>query len=109
MTGRDRVWEPYHLWRDGTPRLASASKDATVRVWLVNTCRSEMVLSGHKGAVTSVKWGGGGEAGTGLIYSASHDKTVRVWDAVRGSLLHNLTSHAHWGISFPCMFAVDQD
>ena len=28
------AWEPYHLWRDGTSRLASASKDGTVRVWV---------------------------------------------------------------------------
>lgn len=96
------AWEPYHLWRDGTPRLASASKDSTVRVWVVNTGRTEHVLSGHKGSVTCVRWGAGGtsgsgdETGTGLIYTGSHDKTVRVWDAVRGTLLHDLKSHAHW-------------
>ncbi|KAF4876466.1 Ribosome assembly protein 4 [Colletotrichum siamense] len=85
------AWEPYHLWRDGTPRLASASKDATVRVWIVNTGRTEHVLSGHKSSVSCVKWGG-----TGLIYTASHDKTVKVWDAVKGTLVHTLSSHAHW-------------
>jgi ribosome assembly protein 4 len=31
-----------------------------------------------------------------LIYSASHDKTVRVWDAEKGTLVHTLSSHAHW-------------
>ncbi|GKT40587.1 ribosome assembly protein rrb1 [Colletotrichum spaethianum] len=85
------AWEPYHLWRDDTPRLASASKDATVRIWVVNTGRTEHVLSGHKSSVSCVKWGG-----TGLIYTGSHDKTVKVWDAVKGTLVHTLSSHAHW-------------
>jgi ribosome assembly protein 4 len=91
------AWEPYHLWRDGTPRLASASKDGTVRVWVVNTGRTEHVLGGHKGSVSCVKWGAGGDRGaTGLIYTASHDKTVKVWDAVKGTLVHTLAAHAHW-------------
>lgn len=89
------AWEPYHLWRDGTPRLASASKDGTVRIWVVNTGRTEHVLSGHKGSATCVRWGAGGQ-GTGLIYTGSHDKSVRVFDAVRGTLVHELKSHAHW-------------
>jgi ribosome assembly protein 4 len=90
------AWEPFHLWRDGTPRLASASKDGTVRVWVVNTGRTEHVLSGHKGSVSSVKWGAGGEDGTGLIYTGSHDKSIKVWDAAKGTLVHTLAAHAHW-------------
>ena len=85
------AWEPYHLWRDGTPRLASASKDGTVRIWLVNTGQTEHVLSGHKSSVSCVRWGG-----TGLIYTGSHDKIVRVFDAKKGTLVHNLSAHAHW-------------
>lgn len=79
------------VWRDGTPRLASASKDGTCRIWIVNTGRTEHVLSGHKGSVSCVRWGG-----TGLIYTGSHDKSVRVWDAVKGTLVHNMTTHGHW-------------
>lgn len=85
------AWEPYHLWRDGTPRLVSASKDTTARIWVANTGRTEHVLSGHKGSISCIRWGG-----TGLIYTGSHDKTVRVWDAVQGTLVHTLSSHAHW-------------
>lgn len=92
------AWEPYHLWRDGTPRLASASKDATVRIWVVNTGRTEHVLSGHKGSVTCVRWGGGGggASSASVIYTGSHDKSVRVWDAVQGTLVVELKAHAHW-------------
>lgn len=90
------AWEPYHLWGEAGPRLASASKDGTVRVWAVNTGRAEHVLSGHRGSVTCVRWGAGGEGGTGLIYTGSHDKSVRVWDADKGTLVHELKAHAHW-------------
>lgn len=85
------AWEPYHLQEPGKPRIASASKDATVRIWDVISRRIDMVLSGHKGSVSCVRWGG-----TGLIYTSSHDKTVKVWNASNGTLAHTLSSHAHW-------------
>ncbi len=85
------AWEPYHLQQFGKPRLASASKDATVRIWDTVSKRIEIVLSGHKGSVSCVKWGG-----TGRIYTASHDKSVKVWNSKDGTLVHTLSSHAHW-------------
>ncbi|RDL36910.1 WD40 repeat-like protein [Venustampulla echinocandica] len=85
------AWEPYHAQKPGEPRLASASKDTTVRVWSVNQQTIEMVLSGHKGSVSCVKWGG-----TGLIYTASHDKTVKSWNAKDGTLAQTFNAHAHW-------------
>ena len=85
------AWEPYHLQAPGRPRLASSSKDATVRIWDVVSKRIETVLSGHKGAVSCVRWGG-----TGRIYTSSQDKTVKIWDASKGTLIHTLSSHAHW-------------
>lgn len=85
-------WEPYHLWDLTTgPRLASSSKDSTVRIWVVNSGTTEQVLSGHKGKVTCVRWGG-----TGLLYTSSVDKTVKVWRAKDGTLAHTLSGHAHW-------------
>ncbi|PQE03970.1 wd repeat protein [Rutstroemia sp. NJR-2017a BVV2] len=51
----------------------------------------EIVLSGHKGSVSCVRWGG-----TGFIYTGSHDKTVKVWNAKDGTLAHSLNAHAHW-------------
>lgn len=85
------AWEPYHLHALGRPRLASASKDTTVRVWDVTSKRIELVLSGHKGSVTCVRWGGAGK-----IYTSSHDKTVKIWNADNGTLAQTLSSHAHW-------------
>lgn len=85
------AWEPYHLQAPGRPRLASASKDATVRIWDVVSRRIELVLSGHKGSVSCVRWGG-----IGKIYTSSHDKTVKIWNANDGTLAQTLSSHAHW-------------
>ncbi|KAJ7266954.1 ribosome assembly protein [Mycena haematopus] len=65
-------WEPIHL-NPSAPRLASSSKDNTVRY----------TLGGHTASVNVVKWGGS-------------DRTVRVWDAEAGRQLHILKDHAHW-------------
>ncbi|KAI9771923.1 MAG: hypothetical protein M1839_002706 [Geoglossum umbratile] len=85
------AWEPYHLQSPGNPRLASASKDATVRIWNTTMRKIDATLSGHKGSVSCVKWGG-----TSYIYTASQDKTVKIWDATDGTLVHTLSAHAHW-------------
>jgi len=70
---------------------ASASKDATVRIWDAISKRIDFVLSGHKGSVSCVRWGG-----TGNIYTSSHDKSVKIWSAATGTLVHTLSAHAHW-------------
>jgi len=84
------AWEPYHLQTPGRPRLASSSKDSTVRIWDTVLKRIENVLSGHKDSVTCVRWGGAGN-----IYTSSCDKTVKIWDASKGTLISTLSSHAH--------------
>lgn len=67
----------YILYRNAEcRRLASSSKDCTVRVWDIVTYQSIYVLSSHTASVTCVKWGG-----SGLIYSSSQDRTIRVWRA----------------------------
>jgi ribosome assembly protein 4 len=63
------------------PRLASSSKDGTVKVWAIATRRLEYTLGGHTASVNVVRWGGGGLNGKGVLYTASSDRTVRVWDA----------------------------
>lgn len=85
------AWEPYHLQQPGKPRLASASKDATVRIWDVVLRRIENVLTGHKGSITCVRWGG-----TGNIYTSSQDKTIKIWDSVAATMKQTLSAHSHW-------------
>ncbi|EED79719.1 predicted protein [Postia placenta Mad-698-R] len=88
-------WEPVHL-NASAPRLASSSKDGTVRVWSAATRVCEYALGGHTASVNIVRWGGGGLDGKGVLYTASSDRTIRVWDANGGRLLHTLKDHAHW-------------
>eukprot|EP01094_Clydonella_sp_ATCC50884_P025431 TRINITY_DN6674_c0_g1_i2.p1 TRINITY_DN6674_c0_g1~~TRINITY_DN6674_c0_g1_i2.p1 ORF type:complete len:349 (-),score=70.18 TRINITY_DN6674_c0_g1_i2:121-1167(-) len=72
-------------------RLASASKDGTVRIWNAIRGAVDKTLSGHSMAVTCVKWGG-----SGLIYSASEDRTILVFNADRGTMVRKLAGHGHW-------------
>uniref|UniRef100_T1K5S7 NLE domain-containing protein n=2 Tax=Tetranychus urticae TaxID=32264 RepID=T1K5S7_TETUR len=84
------AWEPLH--RDGNcKRLASASKDTTIKIWdtILNQCL--ITLCGHNQSVTCLRWGG-----TGLIYSGSQDRTLRVWRDNDGVLCRTLEGHGHW-------------
>ncbi len=54
------VWEPIHLLEAGQDvrRLATASKDASVRVWDAAANKVLVILTGHTASVTNVRWGG---------------------------------------------------
>jgi len=99
------AWEPLHLCQSsnensnntqnnvgGCERLATASKDGTIKVWNTRTGRTALpsTLSGHTDSVESLKW-----SGEGLLYSASRDRTIKVWNATRGILVRTLTGHGH--------------
>lgn len=87
------TWEPLHLVKEGDkPRLASSSKDGTIKVWDSSTRNCVYTMSGHTNSVSCVKW-----SGSNIIYSVSHDKTIRVWDMkAGGKCMQVLKSHSHW-------------
>ncbi|KAL0489655.1 notchless-like protein [Acrasis kona] len=84
------AWEPFHA-DSSCRRLASCSKDETIRIWDVSLSKCEFTLSGHSKGVTSVKWGG-----DGTIYSCAQDLTVRLWNVDSKSCTKILHGHAHW-------------
>lgn len=84
------VWEPINCDPD-CRRVASSSKDSTIRIWDTTLMKCDMVLSGHTMCVTCIKW-----SANGLIYSSSQDRTVKVWRGSDGSLCRTLEGHAHW-------------
>jgi WD40 repeat protein len=62
-------------WRADGERLASGSRDRTVRLWSADGGATPVVLEGHAGSVTSVAWSPDGRR----LASASEDGAVRVW------------------------------
>jgi ribosome assembly protein 4 len=61
------TWEPLISSKDGKSiRMASSSKDETIRIWDTNSLVCLKILSSHTASVTKVLWGG-----EGLLYSAS--------------------------------------
>ncbi|PRP78603.1 hypothetical protein PROFUN_13552 [Planoprotostelium fungivorum] len=84
------AWEPLHQNPDCT-RLASASKDGSVKIWDIVLGRVIHSLTSHTMSVTCIRWGG-----AGLIYSGSQDRTIKVWEASSGKLVRTLDGHGHW-------------
>lgn len=74
-----------------SPRVASSSKDGTVRVWNSKLRKLEFNLGGHTASVNAVRWGG-----EGVIYTASSDRTVKLWDGNEVSLLFAGMFRWHW-------------
>jgi WD40 repeat protein len=70
-------------------RLASASRDKTIRIWDVRTGDLLQTLEGHTDSVSAVKFLSDGRR----VVSASHtrnERMVRIWDASNGRLLRTL-------------------
>lgn len=74
----------------GPPRyLLSASADATVRLWSLETWSNLVAYRGHREPVWDVEWGPRG------IYfaTASRDRTARLWTTDKTSALRIFAGH----------------
>jgi WD40 repeat protein len=69
-------------------RVASGSKDKTVRVWSAVDGRFLHELIGHEDGLCAVVWSPDGR----WLVSSGWDPTIRVWDANSGELLKTLKS-----------------
>ena len=56
--------------------VASASSDATVKLWDATTGCESVTLQGHTGAINSVAFSSDGKT----LVSGSYDKTIKLWN-----------------------------
>jgi ribosome assembly protein 4 len=92
------AWEPLHMLDPDQAdqdqdhcceRLATSSKDGTIKTWNARTRQHLKTLSGHADSVEAIRWS------EDLLYSASRDRTIKVWNPHRGVLVRTLTGHGH--------------
>jgi WD40 repeat protein len=67
-------------------RLASASRDSTVKIWDASSGKCLQTLKGHNYSVDSVAF----SHDSARLASASGDNTVKIWDASSGKCLQTL-------------------
>lgn len=70
-------------------RVVSGSRDATLRVWDIESGRCLHVLVGHLAAVRCVQYDGK------RVVSGAYDYMVKVWDPEREECLHTLQGHTN--------------
>ena len=71
-------------------RVASGSKDKTVRLWDAESGEAITTLEGHSGYVNSVAFSPDGKR----VASGSWDMTIRLWDAESGEAITTLEGHS---------------
>lgn len=98
-------WELLHTFEHKTPYgfinavalgqnqqlIATASEDATVKMWNAASGASIFTLSGHQAPVTSVAFSPIGY----ILVSGSLDHTIRLWDIQTGRSMGHLFGHNH--------------
>jgi WD40 repeat protein len=68
-------------------RLASGSRDSTVKIWDASSGECLQTLEGHRDSVRSVAF----SHDSARLASASGDGTVKIWDASSGECLQTLS------------------
>lgn len=70
-------------------RVVSGSRDATLRVWDIESGQCLHVLMGHVAAVRCVQYDGR------RVVSGAYDFMVKVWDPETETCLHTLQGHTN--------------
>lgn len=74
------------------PLLASASEDATVKIWDAESGEFERTLKGHTNAVNAVTFS---PANGSLLASASSDLSIKLWNTETWDCVRTLQGHDH--------------
>jgi WD40 repeat protein len=74
----------------GSERLASSSRDSTVRVWSLEPGEDPQVLRGHLGSVNGVSWDLLGQE----LFSCGEDGAVNQWEVASGRLVRTFAGHS---------------
>ncbi|MFF8973598.1 NB-ARC domain-containing protein [Streptomyces sp. NPDC014995] len=70
-------------------RIATSSRDTTVRMWSSATGETLHTLTGHHGPVRAVAFSPDGR----LLATGGRDATVRIWDAATGQAVRTARGH----------------
>ncbi|KAK7533115.1 prolyl oligopeptidase-like protein [Phyllosticta citribraziliensis] len=60
--------------------IASASADATIKIWDARTGKIQHTLEGHMAGISTIAWA----PDSRILASGSDDKYIRLWDAIAG-------------------------
>jgi sterol desaturase/sphingolipid hydroxylase (fatty acid hydroxylase superfamily) len=82
-------------------RIASASKDGTVKVWDGARGRDLSILTGHEGPVSALALSEDGQ----VLVSGSYDRTLKVWQVETGQ--EKLTLRGHTGVILAAAISAD--
>ncbi|KAI8689367.1 NACHT domain-containing protein [Fusarium sp. Ph1] len=85
----DSVWSV--VFSADSQRLASGSRDKTIKIWDTATGACMQTLEGHSNSVRSVVFSVDGQR----LASSSYDKTVKIWDAATGAYMQTLEGHGN--------------
>ncbi|MCT7957786.1 protein kinase domain-containing protein [Laspinema palackyanum] len=79
-------------------RVATGSRDRTVKIWSIATGQLQFNLTGHRDRVTCVaynpKWATSDPGRSHLLASGSADGSIHLWQADTGELLQDFPAHS---------------
>ncbi|KAK3360107.1 HET-R [Lasiosphaeria hispida] len=84
-----RGWVQSVAFSPDGQRLASGSRDETIKIWDPASGQCLQTLQGHRGSVRSVAFSPDGQR----LASGSDDETIKIWDPASGQCLQTLQGH----------------